>query len=121
MRLDSAIAHVQELPPTERAIAQEYAVALDALARDALTTMVRRFRDDARGKELLFELIDDPAVRMLLGIHGIIRLPDPEQADRTGPPAANRAFVPVGALFRGPQDAAAQDGGACGCGPECTL
>lgn len=125
-RLDQAIANIQELPPEQRAIAQDFALALDALSKSALTTIVRTLRGDERGKELLFELVDDPTVRLLLGMHGIIRLPDPEQADRVSrgigedgsrAPSPHgsgaKAFVSLEAMFRGPQSAEAH---ACGCG-----
>lgn len=121
-RLDQAVAAIHELPGESRAAAEAFALALDSLSRTALTEIVRRLRADPRGKELLFELVDDPAVRMLLGMHGIIRLPDPEQAERVrlglgaDGEAANtpapRAFISLEAMLRGPAQAA----DACGCG-----
>ncbi|MHB1172360.1 MAG: hypothetical protein ACYCZY_07655 [Lacisediminihabitans sp.] len=131
-RLDNAVRGIQELSPEDQIVAEEFALALDAVSRQALTTMVRRLRADERGTELLFELVDDPAVRLLLGMHGIIRLPDPEQAERAsaglgadGAPAgaagrAVRTFISLDAMLRGPS---ASTGGACGtgqsaCGPE---
>jgi hypothetical protein len=131
-RLDQAVKGIQELPPEQKMIAEEFALALDTVSREALTTIVRRLRADDRGSELLFELVDDPAVRMLLGMYGIIRLPDPEQAERASSglgadgapmPAKKpaRAFVSLDAMLRGPATAPAA--GACGtgdhaCGPE---
>ena len=41
------------------------------------SAIVKRLKDDPRGKELLFELVDDPGVRALLAMHGIIRQPPP--------------------------------------------
>ncbi|WP_395695004.1 NifU family protein [Nocardioides sp.] len=55
--------------------------ALDELHRRALTIVVRRLRDDPRGKELLFELVDEPEVHMVLAMHGIVR-PDPTTLTR---------------------------------------
>ena len=39
----------------------------------ALLRVVRQLKDDPRGKELLFELVDDPVVYALLVMHGIVR------------------------------------------------
>ncbi len=130
-RLDQAVAQIQELPPEQRAAAENFALALDGLSKAGLTTIVRALKADPRGKEILFELVDDPTVRMLLGMHGIIRLPDPEQAarvaagigeDGSAAPASahgskapsGKAFVSLEAMFRGPDLQAA--GHACGCG-----
>ncbi|UQE76473.1 hypothetical protein MYK68_07865 [Gordonia sp. PP30] len=128
-RLDQAIANIAELPDEQRAVAQDFALALDALSRSALTTMVRRLRADERGKELLFELVDDPSVRFLLGMHGIIRLPDPAQsASATAtPPTADPAapttagtFFSLESLLRPRQSAGhacgCSGGGSCACG-----
>ncbi len=139
-RLDQAVKAIGELPPEQRAVAQDFALALDAVSKAALTTIVRRLRADDRGKELLYELVDDPGVRLLLGMHGIIRLPDPEQAERVragigedgsavssshstgdGSNAGGRTFVSLESMFRGPQPQQAHacgcgGGGACGCG-----
>ena len=75
-RLDDAMARIAALDPTARAAAQDALDALNALHKDGLVTVVRRLREDDRGRELLYGLVDDPGVRMLLGMHGIIR-PDP--------------------------------------------
>lgn len=124
-RLDAAVAAISRLDPDSRAVAEEFALALDALSKEGLTTIVRTLREDPRGKELLFDLVDDPAVRMLLGMHGIIRMPDPAAtAEATAPvPTASArpvAFVSLESLLRGPSAAST---GACGtgasaCGPE---
>lgn len=124
-RLDAAVAAISRLDPDSRAVAEEFALALDALSKEALTTIVRALREDPRGKELLFDLVDDPAVRMLLGMHGIIRMPDPAataEATAPAPTASARpvAFVSLESLLRGPSAAPT---GACGtgasaCGPE---
>lgn len=132
-RLDQAVEAIQRLDPESRAVAEEFALSLDALSRTALTTIVRRLKEDERGKELLFELVDDPGVRFLLGMHGIIRMPDPEQAEqvRSGAGAdgvapgkahggkSQTAFISLQSLLRGPekQHACGCDGGnGCVCG-----
>lgn len=120
-RLDQAVAGIQQLPGEQRAAAEEFALAIDSLSRAGLTTIVRALKADPRGKEILFDLVDDPTVRFLLGMHGIIRLPDPAQAERVqngvgedgsvAAPPAPRAFFSLESMFRGPQT-----GHACGCG-----
>lgn len=124
-RLDQAIADIQRLDPEARATAEEFALAMDSLSRQALTTIVKKLKSDPRGKELLFELVDEPDVRFLLGMHGIIRMPDPDQADRVqqgigedgsvaqhshGGSTESKAFFSLSSLLRGPQT-----GHACGC------
>lgn len=47
--------------------------ALEDAHRAALVRLVRGLREDPRGKELLFELVDDPVIRLALMMHGIIR------------------------------------------------
>lgn len=75
-RLDEASRATQDLDPLPRQLLADQVEALNALHRNGLLTIVRALKDDPRGKELLFELVDDPGVRMLLAMHGIIR-PDP--------------------------------------------
>lgn len=75
-RLDAAMSRVAELDAPGRELVDELLASLNDLHKQGLTTVVRTLKDDPRGKELLFDLVDDPAVRMVLGMHGIIR-PDP--------------------------------------------
>lgn len=79
-RLDDALARAAELDPLPRQVLDDMRSALDGLHRSGLTAIVRALRADERGKELLFELVDDPTVRMLLGMHGIIRVPQDPMA-----------------------------------------
>lgn len=71
--LDAATAQIAALDPLPRQVVTDSINSLNALHKAGLTTIVRRLKDDPRGKELLFELVDDPVVRMVLGMHGIIR------------------------------------------------
>jgi len=71
--LDDAMARVAQLDPAARTVAQDCLAALEAVHKAGLTTMVRRLKADPDGKRLLFDLVDEPDVRMLLSIHGIIR------------------------------------------------
>ena len=75
-RVDDAARRVAELDGPARRAAEELRQAVEAVHRAGLTTIVRRMRADDRARELLFDLVDEPEVRMLLMLHGIIR-PDP--------------------------------------------
>jgi len=77
-RLDEAQAKMPELDPYPRQLLNEHLDALAELHRSGLRTIVRTLRDDPRGKELLFELVDDPAVRMIFALNGVIRSGDPD-------------------------------------------
>lgn len=79
--LDEAMGRLAGLEPTARRIMTDALDSLDALHREALTTIVRTLKADPRGKQLLFALVDDPGVRMVLAMHKIIR-PDPETQAR---------------------------------------
>jgi nitrite reductase/ring-hydroxylating ferredoxin subunit/Fe-S cluster biogenesis protein NfuA len=71
--VDAAAARVADLEPAARATANELQEAIEAFHRPALVHIVRTLRDDPRGKELLFELVDDPNVRAIFALHGIIK------------------------------------------------
>jgi len=72
-RVDRAAAVAEQLDAPAAAAARELKEAIEAFHKSALTTIVRRLKDDPRGKELLFELVDDPLVRAMLAMHGIVR------------------------------------------------
>jgi nitrite reductase/ring-hydroxylating ferredoxin subunit/Fe-S cluster biogenesis protein NfuA len=72
-RVDDAIAAAHALEPAARAVALELKGAIEAFHRDALVTVVRALRADPQGKELLFELVDDPGLHAVLALHGIVR------------------------------------------------
>lgn len=78
--LDDAVARTAELDPLPRQVLDETLESLNAIHEAGLTAIVRALRADPRGKELLFELVDDDAVRMILSMHGIIRAADPMTA-----------------------------------------
>ncbi len=71
--VDDAAAAVADLEPEARAAAEQLQRAIEAFHKPALTTIVRTLRDDPRGKELLFALVDEPEVRAVLALQGIIR------------------------------------------------
>jgi Fe-S cluster biogenesis protein NfuA/nitrite reductase/ring-hydroxylating ferredoxin subunit len=74
--LDAAVGALEGLDPQSRRIAGDLRTAIEAAHRAALVHIVRTLRADPRGKELLFEIVDSPPVRMVLLMHGLIR-PDP--------------------------------------------
>jgi Fe-S cluster biogenesis protein NfuA/nitrite reductase/ring-hydroxylating ferredoxin subunit len=74
--VDEASAAVAELTGAPRTAADQLREAIEAAHKAALVTIVRRLRDSDLGRELLFELVDDPLIHMLFSLHGIIR-PDP--------------------------------------------
>jgi Fe-S cluster biogenesis protein NfuA/nitrite reductase/ring-hydroxylating ferredoxin subunit len=74
--VDMSSVAVAALDPMPRRAAEDLRAAVEAIHRAALVTVVRKLREDPRGRELLFELVDDPVVHLLLSLHGIIR-PDP--------------------------------------------
>lgn len=78
--LDDALARKAELDPLPRQVLDEALESLNAIHKAGLTAIVRALRADSRGKELLFELVDDAAVRMILSMYGIIRAADPMTA-----------------------------------------
>ena len=75
-RFDDAMSRAADLDQLPRQLVAEAVEAVNDLHKRALTTVVRRLREDPRGKELLFELVDEPEVQLVLAMHSIIR-PDP--------------------------------------------
>lgn len=72
-RLDAAARRASRLEPEARAVADELAGALDDHHAAVLRTIVTRLRADDRGRELLYELVDDPEVHASLVKAGIVR------------------------------------------------
>ena len=71
--VDDHAGRVAELDADARTAALALKDAIEAFHRPGLVHIVRTLRDDPRGKELLFELVDDPAVRAIFALHGIIK------------------------------------------------
>ncbi|MGF1647437.1 MAG: NifU family protein [Kineosporiaceae bacterium] len=72
-RVDTAVERAGLLAAADRRVALDLKAAVEEFHRDALVRIVRHLRTDPRGKELLFELVDDPVVYALLVMHGIVR------------------------------------------------
>jgi Fe-S cluster biogenesis protein NfuA/nitrite reductase/ring-hydroxylating ferredoxin subunit len=72
-RVDGAIAEIQSLAPDVRAKALALKSAIEAFHKVGLTQIVRKLKDDPAGKQLLFDLLDEPAVYALFTMHGLVR------------------------------------------------
>lgn len=72
-QVDQAVREVQKLETDGRTKAMDLKLAIEAFHKAGLTKMVQRLKDDPRGKELLFELVDDPLIYMMFSMHGIVR------------------------------------------------
>ncbi|MEM8748622.1 MAG: NifU family protein [Actinomycetota bacterium] len=68
---DSAVERIES--SDDRATARELADAVAGLHESVLRTIVVRLRDDERGRELLYELVDDPEVYAALAKAGIVK------------------------------------------------
>ena len=71
--MDRAVAEIMSLDPPLRSKVLALKAAIEAFHKGGLTTIVKRLKADPRGKELLFELVDEPHVHALFSIHGIVR------------------------------------------------
>ncbi len=81
-QVDQALAQVQKLEGPARTAALDLKRAIEAFHKLGLTQIVRRLKADPRGKELLFELVDEPSVYALFAMHGIVRADVATQAAR---------------------------------------
>jgi nitrite reductase/ring-hydroxylating ferredoxin subunit len=75
-RVDTALAKVNALPAPVQVVAIELKDALDALHKEGLKRIITDLRDDPRGRELLFALVEQPEVLTLFQLHGLVRSPD---------------------------------------------
>lgn len=73
-RVDKALAKVEAL---EDENAKMHALGLKTAIEDfhklAVTRIVQKLKTDERGKELLFDLVDEPSVYALFQLHGIVK------------------------------------------------
>ncbi|MDX1882167.1 NifU family protein [Mycolicibacterium sp. 120270] len=92
-RVDDAVAALDTLDPSARAVAEELKSAIEAIHRAGLVTIVRRMRADDAARPVLFDLVDDSVVHLLLSLHEIVR-PDPMTL-------ANRALEAVRPQLQG--------------------
>ncbi len=72
-RVDKAIAELQTLEPDARAKAMNLKSAIEEFHKVGLTHIVKTLKNDANGKKLLFEIVDEPTVYALFAMHGLVR------------------------------------------------
>lgn len=72
-QVDQAVNEVRKLDTHAQKQALALKSAIENFHKVGLTRIVKQLKADPRGKELLFELVDDPAVYALLAMHGIVR------------------------------------------------
>mgnify|MGYP003662910904 CR=1 FL=1 len=72
-RVDQAIAEVQSMDTSNRGKAMTLKSTIEEFHKVGLTRIVKKMKNDPRGKELLFELVDDPTVYALFAMHGLVR------------------------------------------------
>lgn len=100
-QVDDAITAIESLEPAAREKAEALKTAIEAFHKAGLTTIVKTLKADPRGKELLFELVDDPTVQSLLALHGLIRTRPTEETPST--PAPSLELVQIQLPGAGPQ------------------
>ncbi|HEY5019239.1 MAG TPA: hypothetical protein VII59_20915 [Streptosporangiaceae bacterium] len=110
--VDEAAAEVARLEGTPRKAAEELRAAVEAAHRAGLVTIVRTLRADDAGRELLFALVDDPVIRMLFSLHGIIRTGRP---DGIGADGEHNRYGHAGHEYPAHEHGAGGNSG-CGCG-----
>ncbi|MFV9504260.1 MAG: NifU family protein [Oscillochloridaceae bacterium umkhey_bin13] len=72
-QVDTAMAEVAKLDPAARSKATDLKQAVEAFHKAGLTLIIQRLKADPHGKELLFELVDEPLVYALFAMHGLVR------------------------------------------------
>lgn len=72
-QVDQAVNEVRKLDSAEQVKAMAMKSAIEAFHKLGLTKIVQRLKVDPRGKELLFELVDEPSVYALFAMHGLVR------------------------------------------------
>lgn len=71
--VDAANEAVDSLDSASRDVALGLKAAIEDFHRPALVKIVKTLKEDPKGKELLFELVDDPDIRAVFTLHGIIK------------------------------------------------
>ncbi len=72
-QVDQAIDAVGKLKPEDREVAHALRKALEALHRHVLMQIVRRLKASPEGKNLLFELLNDPGIYASFLMHRIVK------------------------------------------------
>ena len=82
-RVDQAIAEVQALEPPARNKAMALKSTIEEFHKAGLTQIVRKLKNDPNGKQLLFELVENPTVYALFTMHGLVRADLKTRVSRT--------------------------------------
>lgn len=119
--VDDAAAEVAKLDEVPRRAAEELRAAVEAAHRAGLVTIVRGLRADDAGRALLYELVDDPLIRMLFSLHAIIRTDTPAgvgaAGEHSGAPSGHQHGAHEhGASGQPSGGCGTSAGGGCGCG-----
>jgi Fe-S cluster biogenesis protein NfuA/nitrite reductase/ring-hydroxylating ferredoxin subunit len=72
-KVDHAIAEVRTLDDASQVKAMAMKSAIEEFHKLGLRRIVQTLKSDPRGKELLFELVEDPGVYALLSMHSLVR------------------------------------------------
>ena len=72
-RVDEAVEAARELKGEAREKALALKTAIEEFHKNALTHVIQLLKGDPRGKELLFEMVDQPEIYAMLSMHGLIR------------------------------------------------
>jgi nitrite reductase/ring-hydroxylating ferredoxin subunit/Fe-S cluster biogenesis protein NfuA len=80
--VDKALLAIHAQAPDVQKHALDLKSAIEAFHKLGLTRIIQRLKEDPRGKEILFELVDDPAVYALFQMHGLVREDPTVQAAR---------------------------------------
>jgi len=72
-RVDEAVEAASELKGEARERALAMKSAIEEFHKSALSHVVKFLKSDPRGKELLFEMVDQPEIYAMLSMHGLIR------------------------------------------------
>lgn len=81
-KVDTAMSEVRKLDAQAQKQALALKTAIEEFHRVGITQIVKKLKGDPRGKELLFELVDEPTVYALFAMHGIVRADVTTRANR---------------------------------------
>lgn len=73
--VDACLEAVREMDEESRNKATALKEALEAFHKEGLVALVKMLKADPRGKELLVQALDNPAIYALFSMHGIIKKP----------------------------------------------
>lgn len=81
-KVDESIAEVRALEDKAQTSAMSMKRAIEEFHKFGLIKMVQMLKEDERGKELLFAMVDEPSIYALFSMHGIVRADVPTRVRR---------------------------------------